>query len=219
MYTPAVSGVLVLDFDGTVTTAVIGDAICDRFAPPAWREYDERWIRNELPLPDAQRAIWEMARATPAALAAFLASETCALRPGLPALVERARERGLGVWVASGGFDFYIDVLLGPARAAIDRFFCNRGRLEPDGRFAIDFPHRDLACGRCAVCKGRVCDRARADLGGPVLFVGDGHSDRCVIGHADRIAAVRGRPLAEHLAAHAVAATPFDRLDDLLGWL
>ena len=70
MATPAVyiamvmppSPVVVLDFDGTVTQKDIGDEICDRFAPPAWRDIDAAWVRNEISLPDAQRQMWALAR-------------------------------------------------------------------------------------------------------------------------------------------------------------
>ncbi|HEV7501173.1 MAG TPA: 2,3-diketo-5-methylthio-1-phosphopentane phosphatase, partial [Vicinamibacteria bacterium] len=61
---------IVLDFDGTVTQKDIGDEVCDRFAPPAWRDIDAAWVRNEISLPDAQRKMWALARAErPEALA------------------------------------------------------------------------------------------------------------------------------------------------------
>ena len=45
--------VLILDFDGTVTDVDVGDAVCDRFAPPQWKLIDERWTRREISLPEA----------------------------------------------------------------------------------------------------------------------------------------------------------------------
>ncbi|MSP59043.1 MAG: hypothetical protein EXR72_01660 [Myxococcales bacterium] len=210
--------VLVLDFDGTVTNADIGDAVCARFAPPEWRAIDDQWVRHEISLPEAQRRMWALCRAT-RAQALDGAREAGELRPGLDALLDGAAARGVDLWLASGGFDFYIEALLG---ARLDRFarrYYSTARFGGD-RISVSFPHADLACDRCAVCKGKVCDLARASgPGTEVLFVGDGHSDRCVIGRADRVAAVRGSHLAKHLEGHGAGFRAFDALDELLDWI
>ncbi len=206
-------GVLVLDFDGTVTTVDVGDAVCERFAPPEWRDIDQQWVRHEISLPEAQRRMWALARATREEAVAFLDGEAGRLRPGLHSLLDGAAARGVEVWLASGGFDFYIEALLGDALPRFARRFYNRARFDGD-RITVEFPHGELACGCCAVCKGRVCDLARA-AGGPVAFAGDGHSDRCVIGRADRIAAVRGSTLARFLDERGARHAEFVRLDEL----
>jgi len=209
--------VLVLDFDGTLTDVDVGDAVCDRLAPPGWRDIDERWARREISLPEAQRQMWALVRATrDEALAAARAAGH--LRPGLPSLLDAADARGVPVWLASGGFDFYIEPILGPLLGRFARAWYNAARFDGD-RLAVEFPHEELACGSCAVCKGKVCDRARAAGAGAVIFVGDGHSDRCVVGRADAVAAVRGSHLARWCREHGVAATEFERLDELVGLL
>jgi 2,3-diketo-5-methylthio-1-phosphopentane phosphatase len=201
------SPVVVLDFDGTVTQKDIGDEICDRFAPPSWREIDEAWVRNEISLPDAQRRMWALARAErPDALA--YAQEIGHLRPGLDALLAAARRAGAAVWLASGGFDFYIEALLGPRLAVFERQYFNATRFI-DGRIEVEFPHVHLSCERCAVCKGKVCDAARA-TGRTTLFIGDGASDRCAIGRADRIFAVRGSLLERTCRERGADYVPFE---------
>jgi 2-hydroxy-3-keto-5-methylthiopentenyl-1-phosphate phosphatase len=208
--------VLVLDFDGTLTTADVGDAVCARFAPPSWRAIDERWVRHEISLPDAQREMWALVRAHKEEAIAFVQAHI-ELRPGLDALLDGAAARGMPVWLASGGFDFYIDALLGERRARFARLLYSATLWQGD-RGAVQFPHAQLACARCAVCKGVVCDLARR-AGAAPLFVGDGHSDRCVVGRAERVAAVRGSTLARHLAAHDAPCLEFERLDELVDWL
>lgn len=204
--------VIVLDFDGTVTQTDIGDEICDRFAPPAWREIDAAWLRHEISLPEAQRRMWALARAErPEALA--YAREIGHLRPGLDALLDAARRDGAELWLASGGFDFYIEGLLGERLAAFARRYFNATRFV-DGRIEVEFPHAGLACARCAVCKGKVCDAARA-TGRPVVFIGDGASDRCAIGRADRLFAVAGSLLQRACDERGVACTPFSRFDEI----
>jgi 2,3-diketo-5-methylthio-1-phosphopentane phosphatase len=208
--------VIVLDFDGTVTQKDIGDEICDRFAPPAWRDIDAAWLRHEISLPDAQRKMWAMARAErPEALA--YAAEIGHLRPGLDALLAAARRAGAELWLASGGFDFYIEALLGPRLSTFERKYFNATRFI-DGRIEVDFPHLELACGRCAVCKGKVCELARAS-GRPTVFIGDGASDRCAIGRADTIFAVRDSLLARACDERGVAYRAFDRFDEVAAQL
>jgi 2,3-diketo-5-methylthio-1-phosphopentane phosphatase len=208
------SKVLVLDFDGTVTDKDIGDEICDRFAPSTWRDIDAAWVRNEISLPEAQRRMWALARAEREAALAY-ARDVGHLRPGLDGLLDTATAQGWELWLASGGFDFYIEAILGERLQRFSRVHYNRARFI-NGGIDVDFPHGDLACGRCAVCKGLVCDRARVEAT-QVWFVGDGASDRCVIGRADRVFAVRGSILERVCRERGAEYVGFQRLDEILG--
>jgi 2-hydroxy-3-keto-5-methylthiopentenyl-1-phosphate phosphatase len=121
------------------------------------------------------------------------------------------------VWLASGGFDFYIEALLGPRLGVFERRYFNATRFI-EGRIEVDFPHAELACGRCAVCKGKVCDLARA-TGRPTLFIGDGASDRCAIGRADTIFAVRGSLLERVCAERGAECQTFESFEEIAGTL
>lgn len=202
-----------LDFDGTVTQKDIGDEVCDRFATPEWREIDALWVRNEISLPDAQRRMWALARCSRDEAIAY-SRDIGHLRVGLDEFLERAPGP---LWLASGGFDFYIEALLGPRLGAFERSYFNATRFV-DGRIEVDFPHGELACGRCAVCKGKVCDAARA-TGRPIVFIGDGSSDRCAIGRADRLFAVRGSLLARACEERGADYVPFDDLGEIAATL
>jgi HAD superfamily phosphoserine phosphatase-like hydrolase len=138
------------------------------------------------------------------------AREVGALRPGFDALLARARAGGWRVVLASGGFDFYIEHLLGE-RLREMTVFCNRGTLG-DGGVRVDFPWLSrFGCPLCGVCKGRVCDEERA-AGRRVIFAGDGTSDRCVLGRADVVYAVRGSRLAGYGAGACVEIDAFDEI-------
>jgi 2-hydroxy-3-keto-5-methylthiopentenyl-1-phosphate phosphatase len=205
--------VLVLDFDGTVTEKDLGDGLCERFAPPAWRDLDVLWMRNQITLPDAQRQMWAMVRAERAEALAY-AREIGHERPGLDALLARVAACGGESWLASGGFDFYIEAILGERLSRFQRSYYNQTTFTERG-VDLAFPHTALACDRCAVCKGKVCDLARA-TGAEVLFAGDGTSDRCVIGRADTIFAVEGSHLAQHCDANGAAYRSFRAFDELV---
>ena len=49
-----------------------------------------------------------------------------------------------------------------------------------------------------------------------IVFAGDGTSDRCAIGRADVLCAVRGSLLAAEAGERGAAYLPFDRLDEIL---
>jgi 2-hydroxy-3-keto-5-methylthiopentenyl-1-phosphate phosphatase len=204
--------ILVLDFDGTITDKDIGDEICDRFAHPSWKEIDEQWVRNEISLPEAQRKMWALASAGRDEAVAY-AHAIGHRRPGLHALLDAVERQGGHAWLASGGFDFYVEALLGDEARRFSRRYYNASSFA-DGRIDVTFPHEHLACGRCAVCKGKVCDEAKA-LAERVVFVGDGSSDRCAIGRCDALFAVEGGILDRHCAASGAPATRFTTFDEV----
>lgn len=203
---------LILDFDGTVTHVDVGDELCARFADPSWRELDERWERKEIALPDAQQQMWALVTATPSALLEH-ACTIGVVRAGLDRLLDRFGDAELVL--ASGGFDFYIEAILGPRLKRFAAVYCNHGVLSGQG-VEVSFPFRArYGCRLCAVCKGRVCAERRA-AGRRVIFVGDGTSDRCVIGQVDEIWAVRDSKLARACAMVGLPAREFDSLDEIV---
>jgi 2,3-diketo-5-methylthio-1-phosphopentane phosphatase len=206
----------VLDFDGTVTEKDVGDEICERFAAPEWKQIDDAWVRNEISLPEAQRRMWALAECGESEALAH-ARAVGRLRPGLDQLLDSVERRGGEVWLASGGFDFYIRALLGTRLARFGRTYFNGARFR-DGVVQVDFPHDQLACGRCAVCKGKVCELAQS-RGERVVFVGDGASDRCAIGRADLLCAVEGSLLARACEERGVDYLPFRELADVIDGL
>lgn len=208
--------IVVLDFDGTITLADIGDEVCDHFADPSWKEIDAAWVRNEISLPEAQRRMWALAKAQREEAVAY-ARAVGHRRSGLGALLDEVERRSGQVWLASGGFDFYVEALLGPELERFARRYYNGTRFV-NGGIEVEFPHEAVACERCAVCKGRVCDLARAEAE-RVIFVGDGSSDRCAVGKADRLFAVRGGILDAHCTAQGAEATRFQDFAEVVAAL
>ena len=195
---------LICDFDGTITTTDIGDALCDRFAPPTWREIDAAWVRGELSLPEAQRRMWSLVRASRDELLAH-AREVGALRGGAVELFDAARRGDIELVIASGGFDLYIDALLGERVRFLSARYHNR-LVSAGDRVELEFAQA-IGCERCAVCKGEIVRRM---LGGGrrVAFCGDGSSDRCAAGVAPELFAIEGGELARHCADNGLSFVP-----------
>ena len=107
--------------------------------------------------------------------------------------------------VLSSGFHELIEPVLAREGVALD-VRANRVEARPDG-WRVRF--RDEAA--CAAC-GEACKRASLPPG-PLVYVGDGYSDRCAALQAERVFARAG--LARYLDEQEVAYERFDDLHDV----
>jgi len=203
---------LVCDFDGTLTRRDVGDALCDRFADPSWRQVDEAWLRGEISLPEAQRSMWSTVRAGRDELL-VAARELGEFREGAASLFAAVADGRLDLVIASGGFDLYIEPLLGPWLGLLEAAHYNR--LEPAPTGARPTFSDAWSCTRCAVCKGRIV-RWWVDAGRTVAFCGDGSSDRCAIGEAPRLFAVTGSPLHRLCDEQGIGCVAFESFETVL---
>ena len=192
----------------------MGDELCDRFAPPEWLVIDQAWERGEISLPNAQKKMWAMIKATSHELLDY-ATEIGPIRAGFDSLLKHAQTHNIPLVLASGGFDFYITHLLGDRANHFENCYYNHG--VPNGvSVDVSFPCMErMGCTSCAVCKGMVCRHYRAKYG-RVVFIGDGTSDRCALGEADQICAVRHSKLAGYCREAGMNPILFDTFDELL---
>ncbi len=210
---------IVTDFDGTACLEDVGDALCARLAPAAYRRFEQALESGQTSLRDAQAALWPQVEAHAEQLQRVL--ETCVhLRPGFAQLCRWAARNGVALWIASGGFRFYIEYALRrlePRTRAHIGVIANEARYDPvSGRFRIAFaPRARYGCARCSVCKAKVI-RMLQRRGYRTLFCGDGRSDRCALGVADRLFVV------EHSSLHRLARSrelphiPFATFDTVI---
>lgn len=210
--------IVVLDFDGTVTKLDVSDEICKQYAPPSWRDIDLQWERGELTLPEAQRKIWRMVRGTRQELVAH-AKKIGTLRAGLDLLLDSVRRvNQVQLWLASGGFDFYIQPILGERLGRFARAYFHKATFEAK-RVELDFQYTELRCDKCALCKGKVVDLALHHEGAHVIFVGDGSSDRCVLDRKDErltIYTIVGSFLERECEARNIPHRTLRSLDEVL---
>jgi HAD superfamily phosphoserine phosphatase-like hydrolase len=232
---PAADFVLV-DFDGTLAAADVGNRFFRRFAVDSisWDAVLADWMAGRITARECLARECDAARAGPDEALAFV--DGFALAPDAAGFVAAARAAGHHVLVASDGLTFYIERLL--AAAGLDvPFTANRlvfegGALVPE--FASAGPEVPLAggrvaraaagapegCGRCGNCKGAALGSARASgRYRRLVVVGDGYSDRCATQAADVIYAKD--ELLRYCGAHGIAARPFTTLAEVAraeGW-
>jgi len=186
---------LVLDWDGTITVRdslvaavhALGDpSVYDGGIQEAFDSYGEALAAEvaTLRVSAEEAAAW--------------AVENVEVSPGFHELVERYDP----VIVSSGLPQLILPVL---EREGVDvEVRSNNAEVSPDGWRVI---FRDE--GVCEIC-GDKCKRRSLPHAKPLVFVGDGWSDRCASLAADRVFARTG--LAEYLDEEGV---PYERYDTL----
>ena len=185
---------LVLDWDGTCTVHDSLVAAIHALGDPS--VYD----RDFDSYGEALAAEVGTLRAT-AEEAAEWALENVELRPGFHELVERYHPV-----IVSSGLPQLILPVLGREGVELD-VRSNFADPDPDG-WRLRFRHD----GPCPVCGDR-CKRRSLPDERPLVFVGDGYSDRCASLACDRVFARDG--LARYLGGEGVDFEPFATLHDV----
>ena len=202
--------VVACDFDGTITRQDLGLATMEQFADGDWWAVETRWREGEISSMECLRRQFDMVKAAPEELRAFY--EQVPVDPAFPAFAEACRGSGVGLVILSDGLDFYIDIVLERMGLGHVPYFANH--LVFDGaRIVIEFPHRAADCSMCGNCKRDHVKRLRRQYD-TVAFIGDGHSDRCVVRHASPIFAKSH--LSEYCLRERVPFTRFESFEDLL---
>ncbi|MBV8079711.1 MAG: haloacid dehalogenase-like hydrolase [Actinobacteria bacterium] len=191
---------LILDWDGTVTVRDSQWLLLDRFGDRAvWRAAEEGLGRT---LSYRELMETEMATITvPLEEAVSYLLDTVEVRQGFAELASR-----YDPLVLSSGFVETIEPILAREGVEVD-VVANRLDPRPDGwrvRWNDDAP--------CPEC-GDLCKRRSLPDGGPLVYVGDGYSDRCAALAADRVFARRA--LAEYLDEQRIPYEPFETFDDV----
>lgn len=189
----------VSDFDGTITTFDVGDALllhCGRADRAMIAASYAPGVRVE----DFMREAFSGARLTAGQIEAFVLRRVKS-RPGFPAFAGFCGEAGIPLEIVSGGIDLYAEPFF--RRLGLKpRSFFGRGRVTPSGvKLAYPFlKSADLPSFKAS----RVRRLRRA--GRRVVFFGDGPSDFEAARLADRVYAA-GR-LLKLCRAGGVAALP-----------
>jgi 2-hydroxy-3-keto-5-methylthiopentenyl-1-phosphate phosphatase len=191
------SASLVLDWDGTITERDTQWMILEQFGDEGvFAEVEEALQRGAMTHRRVMEVEWGTVRAPLPVVRAWLL-ERARIRPGFRELVERHDPL-----VLSSGFAELIEAVLERDGLAA-RVRANEVDPRSDG-----WQVRWTSDSDCAVC-GEACKRGSLPPG-PLVYVGDGYSDRCAAQAADRIFARDG--LADYLEGRGV---PFEHFDDL----
>jgi 2-hydroxy-3-keto-5-methylthiopentenyl-1-phosphate phosphatase len=206
------NGVLVSDFDGTMTRhdfyKLAIESLLPADTPDYWAEYRTGTITHF----EALRRYFAAIRAPEAEVLAVV--RRMDLDPNLPAAVHSLTRAGWRVVVTSAGCDWYIRRLLAEAGVAVE-VHANPGRFVEGQGLLMEMPvNSPFTSPTLGVDKAAVVRRA-AESGRPVAFAGDGFPDadpaRLVPDHS-RFA--RG-DLADLFIREKVSFHPFETWSDV----
>ena len=203
------------DFDGTVTQVDVTDQILTQLAHPSWREIEQEWMTGSIGSRECLERQIALVDAAAKELDAVV--DGVLIDPHFAGFCKFARQKRWPVYILSDGFDYVIRRIL--KRSGLERDFRSGSSLFASGlrlagrRLTPSFPHSPEPCEHgCATCKAALIGRLREGRQ-PVIFVGDGMSDRFAVELADVVFAKR------HLLAYcrerSVACHPFETFKDV----
>jgi len=202
-------GAILVDFDGTACLHDVAEHLLERFADPSWLSYDEAEIRGEIGSRTAITAEAAMVEGSTEELLRY-AIDHCPVDPTFGPFVAWTRERRVPVTVVSDGFGLYIEPLLQAAGidgvAVLTNSWNGSRGLSP-----ISFVNGHTECVGCGTCKMLAVQRARDK--GPVVFIGEGQSDRYGALYSDLVFAKDA--LVEICRTDGVPFVPWNDFDDV----
>jgi 2-hydroxy-3-keto-5-methylthiopentenyl-1-phosphate phosphatase len=205
-------GVLVSDFDGTMTRHDFYKLVIESLLPPDTPDYWAEYRAGSVTHFEALRRYFASIRASEAEVLAVV--DRMELDAELPATAESLRRAGWRVVVTSAGCEWYIRRLLGAAGVEVE-VHSNPGRFEAGKGLLMEMPEGspflspNLGVDKTAVVRRHLADERS------VAFAGDGFPDaepaRLVPGE---LRFARG-DLADVLAREGRPFHPFDKWSDI----
>jgi 2,3-diketo-5-methylthio-1-phosphopentane phosphatase len=210
------NGVLVSDFDGTMTRHDFYKLVIESLLPPDCPDYWAMYRAGSITHFEALRRYFAAIRAPEDDVLTVV--RRMELDPHLPAAVDTLTRAGWKVVVTSAGCDWYIRRLLAGAGVEVE-VHSNPGRFVEGKGLLMEMPtgspYRSPTLGvdKTAIVRGHV------ETGRPVAFAGDGFpdADPARLVPADRRFA-RG-DLADVLRRDGEPFRPFDTWSDIPGLL
>jgi 2,3-diketo-5-methylthio-1-phosphopentane phosphatase len=198
------------DFDGTITTIDVTDAVLERFAPPEWRDIELAWEAGRINAWLCMSAQIALMRVDPEEIDDFL--DTVEIYPSFVDFVNWCGENFIPVSIVSDGVDRFIRrVLVNHGLGHLD-IASNRLCVEKDDRgfrYRLEAPFMQPAChSGSGVCK---CAFVAAHPSH--IYVGDGRSDFCVSANANLLFA-KGK-LAAHCSQRSIPFFPYKNFTDV----
>jgi len=202
--------IVLTDFDGTACQIDIGENLMRKHAGPEWPALIADWKAGRITTTRCFTRECELARLTRETVLTFARKQS--LEPSFLAFRDVLRPQGVPLVILSDGLDIYIELLLKQHGIRDVAFFANHATF-PDGYLMPEFPYFEEGCGSCGNCKGSHIRRYKQEGYSPVIYIGDGLSDRCVVGKADILFAKDD--LLEYVRKKGVEAISFNDFHDV----
>ena len=172
----------VIDFDGTLSVGDTVDAMLERFADDSWQDLEAEWLKGNISAIECMKQQLDLVEVDQVTLEKFFRGiQLDASFIPFHKYISRFSK----VAIVSDGLDHAIDVATRNADIPSMPIYANKLHFKPNG-VSISYPFRNPDCkAGNGVCKCKIAEELSANVGGPVILVGDGKSDYCLAKHAD----------------------------------
>jgi 2,3-diketo-5-methylthio-1-phosphopentane phosphatase len=198
------------DFDGTIATIDVTDAVLGQFAAPEWRDIEQAWETGRIDARQCMSAQITLIQAAMNQIDEFL--DTVEIDPEFPEFVRWCTRNAIPVTIVSDGVDHFIHRVLSRHGLGHLDIIANRLCVEKNGtgfHYRLEAPFMQSACqARSGVCKCAV-----VASNSPHIYVGDGRSDFCVSAHADLLFAKH--KLATHCTGNSIPFVSYTTFKDV----
>ena len=199
------------DFDGTITSLDVTDAVLETFALPAWREWEARWVRGEITSQECLARQVELIQTDRDTLVQFAAE--LPIDEGIFALDRRCAQHGVPLTIVSDGIDLLVEAVLRRHGLLHLPVFSNHLRWDDQGHPTLSFPFAADNCesgaGTCKCSLTRQSDSVSTYR----VYIGDGRSDQCVSAKIQTVFA-KGT-LRDWCGLNGIPCIPFDTLTEV----
>lgn len=172
----------VIDFDGTLSVGDTVDAMLERFADDRWKDLEDEWMQGNISAIECMKQQLDLVEVDQVTLENFFRGiQLDASFIPFHKYISKFSK----VAIVSDGLDHAIDVATRNAAIPSMPIYANKLHFKSNG-VSISYPFRNENCkAGNGVCKCQIAEQLSADVGGPVVLVGDGKSDYCLAKHAD----------------------------------
>lgn len=205
--------IILCDFDGTITMQDIGDMVIERFAAPEAQKLLDEYYSGTLSLWDTDSRIYSTITASRKELQEYV-REHAIIRNGFHELLEFCKQKKIEFVIVSGGYDYYIQAVLGDKLDNIPHSW-NNTHFSSQG-ITIERGNPNPSCSRCGNCKSLICKKYQT-LGYTIISIGDSLSDYCM-SEMSHIRFARER-LEEHLQKLNKPYTHYDDFHEVIDHL
>ncbi|MDP4117270.1 MAG: MtnX-like HAD-IB family phosphatase [Bacteroidota bacterium] len=202
-----------MDFDGTITTTDVGDAIFTHFGnPDIVKPAVELLLTDKISARECWRRLFNSVdKIDVNELNSFI--DSIPVDPYLADLVHYFNENNIEFYVLSDGFDYYIDRIFIREGLSDIKYFSNKMSITKDSKLVPSFPYYDHSFINSANCKRNHIINLSSDEDYTIL-IGDGNSDKHTAVYCDFIFAKND--LIKFCQKESITYCPYKHFDDII---
>lgn len=202
-----------VDFDGTITTTDVGEAMFQHFGD---KEKSFVFVNDWVDQKINSKQLWNLLCGTVSDFSEIKFDEFLkgiTIDPAFSSFVQYCKAEKFELRILSDGFDYYINRILQNENLTGLEVYSNKLKIESDKSITPEFPYTDEECLRCANCKrNHILNFSSED--DFTVYVGDGFTDTCPAQYCDFIFAKDS--LLKYCEINRITYFPFTDFNDVI---